>query len=136
MVTSSGSCSGRCGDQGSADARDVVCGLASILAQGPPPRARPGRGPVDCVVIAASRFHQRQAPSDAISEAMRYDEAHPRAAVGERQHRKVPSGSVLGIQGDVGLLAQPGVEFLPRPRRGDLELVLIAGRDPAMPAER
>ena len=133
---SSGSCRGRCGDQSSADTGDIARGLAGILAQGSPPRARSGSGPVDCVVITASRFHHCQAPSDAIGEAMRNDEAHPRAAISKREHRKVPSGSVLGIQGDVGLLAQPGVEFLSRPRRGDLELVLIAGRDPAMPAER
>ena len=61
----------------------------------------------------------------------------PGAAVGERQHREVPSGSVLGIQGGVGLLAEPGVEFFARPRRrDDLEFGLTAGRDPAMAAER
>ena len=68
---------------------------------------------------------------------MRGDQAHPGAAVGERQHREVPSGSVLGIQCGVGLLAEPGVEFFTRPRcRNDFQLGLITGRDPAVAAER
>ena len=56
------------------------------------------------------------------------DQAHPDAAVGEGEHREVPSGSVLGIQWGVGLLVKPGVEFFARARgRDDLQFGLIAG---------
>ena len=80
---------------------------------------------------------QRFAEPDAVGEAVGGNEAHPGAAVGERQHREVPSGSVLGIQRGVSLLGEPGIEFFARPgRRHDLELGLTAGRDPAMAAER
>ena len=45
------------------------------------------------------------------------------------------AGSVLGIDGGVGLLVEPGVEFFTRPRPfDDLEVELIAGCDPAMAA--
>ena len=68
---------------------------------------------------------------------MRRDQAQSRAAVGERQHREVPTGSVLGIKRSVGLLGQPGVELLARPRcRDDLQLGLVDGSHPAVPAER
>ena len=96
-----------------------------------------GGRPADRVVVAGSRVRQRFAQPDAVGEAMGDDQAHSRAAVGEREHREVPSGSVLGIQRGVGLLAEPGVEFFTRPRRrDDLEVGLTAGRDPAMAAER
>ena len=58
---------------------------------------------------------------------MREDQAHPGAAVGERQHREVPSGPVLGIQRGAGLLIEPGVEFFTRARRRDFQLGLTAG---------
>ena len=87
--------------------------------------------------MAGGRVHQRLAQPDGVGEAMGGDQAHPGAAVGERQHRKVPSGSTLGIQRGKGLLVQPGVELFTRARRlDDLQLGLIARADPAMPPER
>jgi hypothetical protein len=51
------------------------------------------------------------------------DQAHPGAAVGEREHCKVPSGSVLAIQWGVDLLFEPGVECLTRSRHfNDLDV--------------
>jgi hypothetical protein len=68
---------------------------------------------------------------------MQDDQAHPGTAVGEREHRKVPSGSMLGIERRVGLLAEPGVEFFAWPRRrDDLDGGQSAGRDPTMAPER
>src|SRR5689334_2661417 len=65
------------------------------------------------------------------------DQAHHRTAVGERQHRKVPSGSVLGVRPLAGLLAAPSVDLAARPSCvDDLEAGLIVGRYPAMAAER
>ena len=61
----------------------------------------------------------------------------PCSAVGERQQRKVPSGSTLGIRPHVCLLVAPGVELGTRPGlRGDFEARPLAGRYPAVAAER
>ena len=68
-------------------------------------------GPGDHVLATDSRIGQRLAESDAVGEAMGDDEADPRAAVGERENGEVPFGSVLGIQGGVGLVVQLRVEF-------------------------
>jgi hypothetical protein len=59
--------------------------------------------------VAAKRgIGQRLQQAEAVAEAMWDEQAHPGAAVGERERRKVPYGSVLAIQWGLDLLALAG----------------------------
>ena len=59
--------------------------------------------PAERGFASAGRIRQRLAEADAVGEAMRDDQAHYRTAIGEGQHREVPSSSVLGIGPPTGL---------------------------------
>jgi hypothetical protein len=63
-------------------------------------------------------------------------QAHAGPAVGEWHNREMPSGAVLGVEGRVGLVGEPSVEFFPRTGcLGELDVGRVAAHHPAMAAE-
>ncbi|MED5814926.1 hypothetical protein VST63_21415 [Mycolicibacterium sp. 050232] len=97
--------------------------MAGVFTEGLPPPTRSGGRPTDRVVTAERGIRQRLTQPDAVGEETGKNKTDPGPAIGEREYRKVPSGTALAIKRKIDLFVEPSIEFFTRARRlDDLEV--------------